>query len=241
MCAQTIRPKEILIVDSSGRPMKCPSDYLTICASSNINLIYESRDKAFSGEARNIALNLASGEIIAFIDVETIPRSNWLETSLDLIERNLADGVVGAINFIAKTKFEKLVRDGFHGELPVNTLPGSLLKREVIVKVGRFIDWVRAGEDTEWLLRLKILKIHILIPPTSLLDYYGLIDIDLKKIIKKWIRNYSACRDLPHLLTQKLLIYVVFYTSIILIAFNWNHLFAEWMTDSPYYINHITK
>ena len=173
--------------------------------------------------------------------MQTIPKPHWLETTLSLLDSQCATGVFGATCFVADNRFEKLVRDGFYGQIPRKTLPGSVFRREVFSRAGQFIDWVRAGEDTEWILRLELLKIPIVYPSVALVDYIGLIDLEMKQLLKKWYRNYTACRELPHFFPQKLLLWMVLYPLLILIAFNWNYLIADWRIDSPMYIGHVTK
>ena len=150
-------------------------------------------------------------------------------------------GVFGGTKFSAETWLERLIRDAFFGVLPRKTLPGSIFKREVFTKAGHFIDWVRAGEDTEWMLRLELLKISVVSLPEALVNYVGLIGINIYSIIKKWHRNYSASHELPHLFPQKMFLWIVLYPLIIFIGFNWNYLIANWHEDSPLYIAHITK
>lgn len=241
VCNQTVRPAEIVIVDSSVERGTYPADIGALCAVNRIKLIYEHRQSALPGEARNIGLGIANGAFIAFIDVQTIPRPHWLEASLSLLTSHGAAGVWGATCFSAEARFEKLVRDGFYGVLPRKTLPGSVFRCEVLDKAGLFIDWVRAGEDTEWLLRLEMLKIPLVQAPSALIDYVGLIGFDKTELLKKWYRNYTASRDLPHLFHQKLYLWLVLYPLLVLIAFNWNYLIADWRMDSPLYIGHVTK
>ena len=238
---QTIKPSEIVIVDSSPEGVICPAEIKALCARSSIQLIYEHRERAFPGDARNIGRGLANTVLIAFIDVQTLPRPRWLEASLGQLARQGVSGVWGATCFSSHNAFERLVRDGFYGVLPRKTLPGSVFRREVFEKAGQFIDWIRAGEDTEWMLRLEVLKIPIAESSNPLVDYVGLIDSDMSLLLKKWHRNYSAARDLPHFFPQKLLLWLVLYPLIVLIAFNWNWLLAEWSMDSPLYIGHVTK
>lgn len=241
VCCQTVKPAEIVIVDSSGECVACPTEISALCSSSGIKLIYEHRARAFPGQARNIGLGLANAELIAFIDVQTIPRQRWLEASLSLLASIGAVGVWGSTSFSADTTFERLVRDGFHGVLPRKTVPGSVFRREVFSEAGKFINWVRAGEDTEWMLRLELLKVPVVFSPSALIDYVGLIGLDMGKLLKKWYRNYMACHDLPHFFPQKLFLWLGLYPMIILIAFNWNYFIANWHMDSPLYIGHVTK
>ena len=241
ICNQTVKPAEIAIVDSSGERGTFLEEIKLLCAVSGFRLIYEYRVHALPGQARNIGLGLVKGELIAFIDVQTIPKPQWLEISLNLLASNANACVLGATSFSAESTFERLVRDGFHGTLPRTTLPGSVCRRDVFAKAGQFVDWVRAGEDTEWILRLELLKVMVVCPPGALIDYVGLIDSSMKQLLKKWYRNYRESRDLPHFFPQKLLLWLVLYPLIVLIAFNWNFLIADWRMDSPMYIGHVTK
>jgi hypothetical protein len=241
VCCQTVKPAEVVIVNSSVEGAICPKEIRVLCAINSIKLIYEHLERALPGGARNIGLNLATCEIIAFIDVQTIPRSHWLETSLNLLSDHADGCILGLTCFKADTMFERLVRDGFYGVLPCETLPGSVCRREVFAKAGQFIDWVRAGEDTDWMLRLKVLRIPVLHSPCPLVDYSGLMGLDMKRLQRKWYRNYTASRDLPHFFPQKLFLWLVFYPMLVLIAFNWNYLVADWRIDSPLYISHVTK
>ena len=241
VCGQTVKPAEIVIVDSSVECGVCPVEVGALCASSSIKLVYEDRECALPGDARNIGLGIANAELIGFIDVHTIPQPQWLETAVNLLANHGAAGVWGHTRFKADTAFESLVRDGFYGVLPRKTLPGSVFRREVFDKAGQFIDWVRAGEDTEWMLRLELLRVPVCNSPSALIDYVGLIGLDRSKLMKKWYRNYTASRDLPHFFPQKLLMWLVLYPLLVLIAFNWNYLIADWRMDSPLYIGHVTK
>lgn len=241
VCCQTLKPAEIVIVDSSTERGTLPKQLVALCASTRIGLIYEHLALSLPGQARNIGLGMAQGEFIAFIDVQTIPRPHWLQASSELLTGHGSDGVWGATCFRAANSFEGLVRDSLFGVQPRRTLPGSVFKKVVFQKSGLFIDWVRAGEDTEWMLRLELLKIPVALPTMATIDYVGLIGSDLKTLVKKWYRNYSASRELPHFFPQKMVLWLVLYPLLILIAFNWNYLIADWRMDSPLYIGHITK
>jgi hypothetical protein len=242
ICSQTLKPIEIVIVNSCrGAPAECPAEIVNSCKSSKINLLYLRRVLALPGDARNIGIESAKGELIALIDVQTIPKPNWLEASTKLLFEKDVAGVWGQTLFSAITMFERLVRDGIYGVMPRKTLPGSVFRRGVFDKAGQFINWVRAGEDTEWILRVEVLKIQVLNTSVPLVDYYGLIDLNLSRLICKWHRNYKASQDLPYFFPQKLLLWLTMYPLIVLIAFNWNYLIADWRMDSPFYIGHITK
>ena len=241
ICGQSVKPTEVVIVDSAGSGGLCPLEIKAICRESGIELIYKYLQSALPGHARNVGLTLARTEFIAFADVQTIPRPHWLEESLTLLDSRRVIGVWGATYFKAETKFESLVRDGFYGVLPRKTLPGSVFSRDVFKSAGQFIDWVRAGEDTEWMLRVELLKLPIVRFGSVTIDYIGLVGLDTKQFLNKWRRNYTASRNLPHFFPQRLFLWLFLYPLVMLVAFNWNYLVADWHKDSPFYIGHITK
>ena len=238
---QIIKPAEIVIIDSSVDRGKCPSEISSLCAFSGIKLIYEQRDSALPGDARNIGIRRASSGLIALLDVKTIPQPDWIDKSLRILAIEGVSGVWGSTYFIAETKFERLVRDGLFGMHPRKTLPGSVFRREVFEKAGQFVDWVRAGEDTEWMLRVEVHKIKVASTLNISINYTGLIGSDAKQLLKKWNRNYTMSRELPHFFPQKIFLWLIFYPMMILIAFNWNYLIADWRMDSPLYLGHVTK
>lgn len=241
ICAQTIHPSEIIVINSSAEVDRFVCDVKNQCEFSGIKLIYVYQELALPGLARNIGLSLSKSSLIAFLDVQTIPKPQWIETALNILSNERISGVIGSTCFIANTSFEKLVRDAFFGSLPRKTLPGSVFRSDVFVKSGHFIDWVRAGEDTDWLLRLELLHVSIADFSVCMIDYYGLIGINLNVMLKKWHRNYTAAQNLPHLYPQKLFLWLVLYPLLIFVAFNWNYLIANWRMDSSLYIGHITK
>ena len=241
ICQQKVKPAEIVIVDSSLESGACPAEVTKLCAFRGVRLIYVHREHALPGRARNIGLELSRAELIAFIDVQTIPKPNWLEISSHLLTSNRVLGVWGATHFNADTTFERLVRDGFFGVQTRRTLPGSVFDRKVFTKVGQFIDWARAGEDTEWMLRVELLNVPVVCPSCALIDYVGLIGLDMKTLLRKWQRNYTASRGLPEFFPQKIILWLIFYPLLILIAFNWNYLIADWRIESPLYLSHVTK
>jgi hypothetical protein len=241
LCQQAIKPAEIVIVDSSLACGVCPAEVTNLCAISGVRLIYEHLAHALPGRARNIGLALTRAELIAFIDVQTIPKPNWLEKTSNLLTNNSILGVWGSTHFNADTMFERLVRDGFFGVQPRRTLPGSVFDRKVFAKAGQFIDWARAGEDTEWMLRVELLNISVVSPSCALIDYVGLSGLDMKTLLRKWLRNYKAGSCLPQFFPQKLFLWLIFYPLLTLIAFNWNYLIADWRLESPFYLAHVTK
>jgi hypothetical protein len=241
VCNQSATPAEIVIIDSSEERGKCPRRIQERCFQLGINLTYEPVNHAYPGGARNIGIEHAKHRFIAFIDVRTRPRNDWLAVAKALLKDQAVFGVWGRTNFEAETKLEKLTRDGFFGRNPRRTLPGAVLRKEAITIAGQFISWVRAGEDTDWLQRVTLSRLKFLDPPNATINYSGLLNQGLIELAKKWSRNYTAARILPHLFPQKIFVWITFYPILLLIALNWNNLLAGWETQSIFYIPNITK
>jgi len=238
---QPVTPTEIIIVDSSTERGRCPEAITEACKRLNIGISYQSEEISYPGRARNIGLNSSKCDLICFLDVKTWPRSDWLEQISSFGSDPNLDGIWGSTEFSANSPFEGLIRDGFFGRRAIRTLPGTIIRKSTLRNVGQFIDWVRAGEDTDWMQRVDLHGMKFKTPSRPNLDYKGLIGEHSTAIARKWWRNYKAARTLPHLLPMKVLVWSLFYPTLILMAFNWNNLAAGWRTESLLYVPNITK
>ena len=135
---------------------------------------------------------------------------------------------------------EKIIRAATFGEKKIITLPGTILKKNVFLKCGKFIEHVRAGEDADWILRTKLNQIKSLTNNDNL-DYEGLLGLEYISVIKKWYRNYVICSTLPYMNSHLRYYYVGFVILVMVISYNWNSIVAGWSEDSNVYVPHITK
>lgn len=196
----------------------------------------------FPGAARNLGFQHASKQWVAFIDVETIPCENWLSEQTRRIEAANAMGSFGSTVYTANGFKQGIVRDAVYGRWLIQTLPGSVLKRDLFSLVGQFIPNIRAAEDTEWMIRAKAMGVKMADSShEALVSYNGLTKLGLRGLAKKWRRNYLSSRQLQHLKVQTTIVWLVGYFVVSLIAFNWNAIIAGWQVESPFYIDHVTK
>lgn len=236
-----LKPDEIIVVDSSDDALHvhtCTTEIL-IKTGVKFELIHLSR--AYPGAARNIGIKLSNGEFIAFLDAKTIPQKNWLNSAMNQISTHPdAGGVFGRTQYIANNYIAQLIRMATYGISPLRTLPGSLFRREIIYIAGQFIEATRAGEDTDWMIRLNLHKLNIL-NAKSIISYDGLNNITLPSLLKKWFRNYKYAANLPYLYAHKSLYYHSVVVLLLFVAFNWNWIVAGWNSESDFYIPHFTK
>ncbi len=246
----TLLPKEILIIRSGSEASTqkdAPSapllDALTADGLSKVDhlgiQIYD-MDFAFPGEARNIGVNHARGDLIAFLDVKTIPEQNWLERACENLKDSNIDGVWGSRSYDSNTVLAGLIRDAIHGRLPVRSVAGSVFRRRAYSVTGQMISWTPAGEDGDWMHRIEAHKLLFLMPKNSNHSYQGLDNKSLLFFIKKWWRYYHYSRHLPVNNRDRWLSFGLIYIVLIFLAFNWNYKISAAILGSPLVVPHIT-
>jgi len=238
---QDTKPQELLIVDSSTNALVGIDTISASFTKAKIKLIYIYSEPLSPGAARNLGIQKSTCELIAFLDVKTLPPANWLEDAIEQIENPKYFGSLGKTSYSASSKFEKRIRAATYGVNPIVTLPGSLFRREIFLIVGSFLSNTIAGEDADWILRARLHGLLLSSSSRTSLIYKGLVGMRYSDLIKKWWRNYRACRDIPYLADHRS-IYLLFINLIIIfIAMRWNAVFANWNEASTLYISHITK
>lgn len=239
--AQEAKPFELLIVDSSEQSLELDGATRNAFGDANIALRYIHSEPLNPGAARNLGIQRSTGEWIAFLDAKTLPPGNWLQGAWGEVERAKSMGVFGKTLYAADSRLEKWIRAATYGVNPVVTIPGSLFKREVFSIVGSFIPTIVAGEDTDWMLRARLHGVDLSRSSPVSLKYIGLIGMKFPSLLRKWWRNYRACRDIPYLSDHKAIYLFFFNLFVIFIAMHWNAAVAHWDESSTVYISHITK
>ena len=242
---QSVRPSEVIVV-LSGLALDAVSfwnnwiDRFKLLGSNCI--VVRVNNTLFPGAARNLGLQHATKQWVAFLDVETIPCEHWLSEQTKRIEAENAMGSLGSTVYATSSVKQAIVRDAVYGRGPIQTLPGSLLKKDLFSLVGQFIPNIRAAEDTEWMIRTKAMGVKLTDSPNeALISYNGLTKLGFRGLAKKWRRNYLSSRQLQHLKVQTTIVWLLGYVVVSLTAFNWNAIVAGWQVDSPFYLDHITK
>ena len=243
LLSQTYTPLEIIIIDSFGLGGYDKKYLKEMCQSKCILNIISNSKKLNPGAARNKGVEKASGDFIAFIDIMTIPRKNWISDYLKQINTgDMVDIIWGSTVYdINNSGLMPYVRDSIYGVNPIRTLPGSIIRKNVFYQVGQFLEDVRTGEDSEWMNRSMYLNLVSIESGVVAADYYGLLRLNFKGLVKKWLVSYRSSGGLEYYKWQRQLAIFIALPYFILIAYNWNWLVADWQVDSLLFIPHITK
>jgi glycosyltransferase involved in cell wall biosynthesis len=158
---QTVPPQEILIVDDG-----CPEDaaVATKRFGSSVSLIRKSNGGTAS--ARNLGIEYAQGEWIAFLDADDYWEPTKLERQLTFTE---GAGVVGSMWFTEAPgeprSLAKIVDPGFFGrtfrprdseafQVAMNLWTSALLVRRKVLGEQRFVSGLEPAEDRDLWIRL---------------------------------------------------------------------------------------
>lgn len=146
---------EVLVVDngSDHSPAEVVSQHTFA------RLLEEAKPGSFA--ARNTALQVARGEIIAFTDADCVPDPEWLENAIAALDSGDIDVVAGRIDvaiedparpttielFDAAIRFDQRARvAATNGVVTANLVT----RRDIIDAVGPFDDSLMSGADAVW-------------------------------------------------------------------------------------------
>lgn len=114
--------------------------------------------------ARNRGIEHASGEVIVFIDANSVPKENWLSEGVRCLLDSQKDVVAGNVDFdlgenpsaanivdsITSINMKKAV-----SERGVAYTANLFIKKNVLKKTGHFEEGTRSGGDVRWCMKAK--------------------------------------------------------------------------------------
>ena len=233
---QSLQPDEIIIVDSSTDRL---IEDLLASITTELPFIYLRSINDYPGEKRNEGALAASHEWLAFLDVGTIPRQNWLNINMKLAIEGKNDVVFGHTKYRALNNYQELLRAATYGSFGHETTPGTLIQEKNFQRSGGFIEGIRAGDDQEWRLQLRDVCKKFTTPESITLDYSSLPN-SLIALQKKYFIYYmhgAKIRAQRNIRDIYLGVLLVFFSLVIT---QWNYLIGGWDTN-PLFISNITK
>ena len=128
-----------------------------------LRLLTESSPGAYA--ARNAAIRVARGEIIAFTDADCRPDRDWLQAIVRAMSRPEVGVVVGHCRYPPEASLALRLLERYENaktRYVTNRCPAQYqfvyannmaVRREVFERIGPFVEWARAG-DTELVQRM---------------------------------------------------------------------------------------
>jgi glycosyltransferase involved in cell wall biosynthesis len=169
VAAQTVLPKEILVIDDGSEPATAPLVIDSFRVESGLHAACHWQRNAGPSAARNAGLRQATQEYVAFLDADDLWLPQHLEWKLGRLRARDAtystayDGFVEfdhgskrALRTIATGSHDGLIRAellGMPGGVPAG-MPFQLHRRAALQAVGGFDESLRVNEDFDLLLRL---------------------------------------------------------------------------------------
>jgi len=150
---QNYHPLEIIIVDDGST-----DETAELARSLGKDIRYAYQRNSGPAAARNKGLEMARGDIIAFLDVDDLWPPNKLQIQVTrLINDPNLDVVLGRVKFI---KLPGAPEINIQFESPDSTLVNAYLgsgvfRKSVFDKVGVFDETLRYSEDHDWFLRAR--------------------------------------------------------------------------------------
>jgi len=152
---------EIIVVDNACDGLRPPDEVFRPC----VRLMEQPLPGSYA--ARNRAVEVARGDILAFTDSDCVPQRDWIEAAVRALTQISDAGAVGgpieltfrdparptaAELYDALTAFpqEKYIR-----ELHFSATANLVVRRDAFDRVGRFDAALRSGGDGEWGARAK--------------------------------------------------------------------------------------
>ncbi|MCB1198526.1 MAG: glycosyltransferase [Deltaproteobacteria bacterium] len=195
--AQTMDRKqfEVIVVDDDS-PNALQKKEENPPGQFDYGLIYYIQEKGGPAKARNKGVELATSDIIVFLDDDTLPSSTWLENLYIAMQNDVWSGVGGmTFNVRNKTMSEKLLEHVEHLHHPIDPKTGEVIflvtvnaafRKKDFLSVGGFDENFKlpSGEDMELGFRMRKQGFRFSICETAIIHHHQ--RDTLRAMFKNW-------------------------------------------------------
>jgi glycosyltransferase involved in cell wall biosynthesis len=162
---------EVIVVDNASQPK------MKLTNKAELNCILEDSEKPGSYAARNVGLQIANGEVIAFLDADCLPEEDWLKQGLAAVQSAPLKTLVGGeVKLTASKKptaieiYQCLTGFGQQNNIEQQSFSATaslFVRREQALLIGEFNEDLLSGGDLEWSWRARALGFNIKFSPDT--------------------------------------------------------------------------
>lgn len=143
---------EIIVANNEPEPRTAPGPLPP-----NARLIHEPKPGSYA--ARNSALQIAAGQVVAFTDSDCVPEPQWLERALAIIAERPGTRVTGPVTIFREPdtsqwafvyEYHTAFKQKAQAALGRCATANLIVSRSVFDTVGAFNEALASGGDTEW-------------------------------------------------------------------------------------------
>ena len=237
LLAQTLAPHEIVFTD--GGSVDATREIIAefIERGAPVRLIRE--PDSMPGRARNVGVQHARCEWIAFTDAGTTPESDWLAALASKAgDGSKADVVYGSFAPIVDSLFKECAAMAY---LPpaveiegaftsVKSIASALMRRKVWAAAGGFPEQLRSAEDLLFMQRIEAAGFRELRAPEAMVHWN--IQATLWRTFKRFV-TYSRNNIRAGLWRQWQATIFVYYSLLVIITVPVAFLGARWLVVPP--------
>ena len=182
---------EILVIDD-GSPNSGQIKDIVSKFQKGLNIKYFYQEQKGPAAAKNLGINRAKGEIICFIDDDSIPHPSWLHSLLECFSNNSSAGIVNGQTLSyhqEKKSLPKLLESSIHKPQKRWATYNIAYRRETLNSIGIFDESYKlpSWEDNDLGFRAWVKKIKHLYCPKAVV--YHPHEKTLEELKKKSLRN----------------------------------------------------
>ena len=164
----------------------------------------------------NLGIQKAKHCLIAYLDCGLAVPFNWLESSLDIINKYNCEMVSGKIYTEGSSYIDmSLVAQSYGYKNNTICLTGSLIKKEILKKLNYFLEECRASYDIDFINKFKKEKYVRKVNKDVIFKYYGInyssnYFIALCKVFEYSKNGWEAYGDFKPIGYISLIIFIIF-------------------------------